>query len=102
MMQEHKILRERFVNDGTGKPPPHEGEAFIKFVTSRALAGALEPEEELCKEVSCSRAVDAPSHGPYMHPSLTMPPPLFSGSRQMWRRWSDAVSRPSGRPPTSG
>ena len=50
MMEEQKRLRDRWIHDGTGKAPPHEGKAFIQFVTGRALAGALEPEEELCKE----------------------------------------------------
>eukprot|EP00966_Prymnesium_polylepis_P260605 6019426-Prymnesium_polylepis.3 len=53
MMEEQKRLRDRWLSgDGVaGNVAPREGKAFIQWATGRALAGALDPDEELCKEV---------------------------------------------------
>ena len=50
MMEQQKALRNRWLAEGHGSVPPYEGAAFVQYVTSRALAGALSDGEELTRE----------------------------------------------------
>ena len=50
IVESQKALRDQWLSDGVGTPPPPDGKALIDYATSRALSGQLAADEVVTKQ----------------------------------------------------